>query len=500
MDLLKFLVQFSVFTIFSAVLANGQKEKDPKIVIIGAGLSGMAAATKLMDNGFNNIVVLEAENRIGGRIHSVNFSNGFIDLGAQWVHGVKNNVVYEINNGTYKFGVTGFDDKLPLFLQSNAIPVSQYKCENFAFLALENLFSNYNEMSQFNGSIGEFIIGKFKNSSFYQIPEDQELGDEMIDFYDKEMNIWNGSETWFDLSAKLHCVSGFNEGLQYLTWKRDGYKEFFKYLTKQVPTDGTNKTLNVMSKVYLNQEVTNIEWNISTSNYKYAIVTVNDQKKYYADHVIVTIPLGVLKARHESLFTPDLPNKLKRAIDGMGYGNIGKIFLEYDMPFWPNDTEWVGYGFLWTKYDIAAVKGTNKEWLLDLQMFIKVDKFPNVIEALLAGPHMRTFENLSSDVIMHDCVWLFQKFLGVILPRPKSMIKTSWLTSKNFLGSYSYFSMKTAEYNVTSNDLAETLFTPTKKPQIKFAGEHTDPAYSSNAHGAVNSGFRAAQEIIDYYS
>ncbi|KAL7036438.1 hypothetical protein ACKWTF_008810 [Chironomus riparius] len=458
----------------------------------------MAAATKLMDNGFNNVIIVEAEDRIGGRVHSVNFSNGVIDLGAQWVHGVKNNTIYEINNGTYKFGVTGFDDKLPLFLQSDAIPVNQYKCENFAFLALENLFSNYKEMSKFNGSIGEFLIMKFKNSSYYNIPEDQELGDQMIDFYHKEMNIWNGSETWFDLSAQLHCVSGFNEGLQYLTWKRDGYIEFFKYLTKQIPTDGTNKTLDVFSKVILNQEVTNIAWNNSDSNY--AVVTVKDQTKYYADHVIVTIPLGVLKARHESLFTPTLTDKLKYAIDGMGFGNIGKIFLEYDMPFWPNDTEWVGYGFLWTKNDVAAINGTVKEWLLDLQMFTKLDKFPNVIEALLAGPHMRNFETLSSEVIISDCVWLFQKFLGVVLPRPKAVIKTTWLTSKNFLGSYSYYSMKTAEYNVSTDDLAETLFDTTNKPRVLFAGEHTDHLYSSNAHGAVNSGFRAANEIIDYYS
>jgi len=133
-------------------------------------------------------------------------------------------------------------------------------------------------------------------------------------------------------------------------------------------------------------------------------------------------------------------------------------------------------------------------------MFTKVDQFPNVIEALLAGPHMRTFETLSSDVIMADCFWLFTKFLGVILPRPKAMIKTTWLTSKNFLGSYSYYSMKTAAYNISSEDLAQTLYTPTNKPQVLFAGEHTDPLFSSNAHGAVNSGFTAAKEIIDYYS
>lgn len=54
------------------------------IVIIGAGASGIAAATKLMSNGFQNVTVLEAESRIGGRINSIPFGSGFIDLGGQW--------------------------------------------------------------------------------------------------------------------------------------------------------------------------------------------------------------------------------------------------------------------------------------------------------------------------------------------------------------------------------------------------------------------------------
>lgn len=45
------------------------------IVIIGAGASGVAAAAKLKENGFKNITILEAKNRIGGRINTVNFGN-----------------------------------------------------------------------------------------------------------------------------------------------------------------------------------------------------------------------------------------------------------------------------------------------------------------------------------------------------------------------------------------------------------------------------------------
>lgn len=55
-----------------------------EIVIIGAGVSGVAAASKLISNGFQQIVLLEAENRIGGRIHTIPFGDGALDMGAQW--------------------------------------------------------------------------------------------------------------------------------------------------------------------------------------------------------------------------------------------------------------------------------------------------------------------------------------------------------------------------------------------------------------------------------
>lgn len=57
---------------------------DKKIVIIGAGASGIAAASKLIKNGFTNVIVLEAEQRIGGRVNTIEFGENVLDMGAQW--------------------------------------------------------------------------------------------------------------------------------------------------------------------------------------------------------------------------------------------------------------------------------------------------------------------------------------------------------------------------------------------------------------------------------
>lgn len=65
------------------------QQHSPKIVIVGAGTSGIAAASKLYENGLENILILEAQDRIGGRVYTTQFGEYVIDLGGQWVHGQK---------------------------------------------------------------------------------------------------------------------------------------------------------------------------------------------------------------------------------------------------------------------------------------------------------------------------------------------------------------------------------------------------------------------------
>lgn len=47
--------------------------ESPKIIIVGAGVAGVAAASRLLSKGITDVTLLEAENRIGGRVHTVDF-------------------------------------------------------------------------------------------------------------------------------------------------------------------------------------------------------------------------------------------------------------------------------------------------------------------------------------------------------------------------------------------------------------------------------------------
>lgn len=132
--------------------------------------------------------------------------------------------------------------------------------------------------------------------------------------------------------------------------------------------------------------------------------------------------------------------------------------------------------------------------------FLHVDSHPNLLEGLLSGDKMREFETYSDAKIQSDCMWMLQKFLKRKLPQPIAMRRTKWLTRDNFLGSYSYLSMKSAANNITSDDLATSIIGERNQPVLLFAGEATHKKFQGYAHGALDSGRNVANEIINFYS
>lgn len=78
-----------------------------KTIIIGAGVAGLAAAQRLIKNGHDQVIILEASDKIGGRVCSVRANyqsmnsaeeeqSHTLELGAQWIHGKVGNLVYEL--------------------------------------------------------------------------------------------------------------------------------------------------------------------------------------------------------------------------------------------------------------------------------------------------------------------------------------------------------------------------------------------------------------------
>lgn len=83
---------------------------------------------------------------------------------------------------------------------------------------------------------------------------------------------------------------------------------------------------------------------------------------------------------------------------------------------------------------------------------------------------------------------------GWKITNPIMSQRTNWELNPNFRGSYSFRGFNASE--VTSADLRESLRNDNGKQTVLFAGEATHNKYYSTVHGAIESGFSAADEII----
>lgn len=206
-----------------------------KVVIIGAGLAGISAATKLLENGIDDFVILEAENRIGGRIHSIEFGgdNKKIDLGGQWIHGGENNAFYEAIKDHFNFGSSQFEEIGQTFLLSNGKNPDQEQCTRLYDLSHEILEQSEQKMRKFDGSLGDFVVEEY--SKALKSPQYSDINPElikmMIQNIHREALSFYASQTWFEVSAKLNHEYEIAGGDHYITWRNKGFATVFDILT-----------------------------------------------------------------------------------------------------------------------------------------------------------------------------------------------------------------------------------------------------------------------------
>src|SRR5580700_9813387 len=87
---LKTVAGLSLLHSHRSTQAAGRVRRDETVVVIGAGMAGLATATKLKKLGCK-VIVLEARKRIGGRMRTDRSLGCAVDLGASWVHGINGN-------------------------------------------------------------------------------------------------------------------------------------------------------------------------------------------------------------------------------------------------------------------------------------------------------------------------------------------------------------------------------------------------------------------------
>ncbi|XP_055630502.1 spermine oxidase-like isoform X2 [Toxorhynchites rutilus septentrionalis] len=472
---------------------------NPRILIIGAGAAGVATATRLFEKGYRNLTILEAEDRFGGRIHTTQFAANVVDLGAQWCHGEVNNVCYEMGSKFDVFDSNSAKFKTFVLTRSDGEQIPSEQSEKLTMLVGTIMDSHKNELKHYRGSLGAFLMDKFRAA--LKDPEyaiiDHETAYQFLEFYHKFENSIEASDSWFDTSGPGYLHYWECEGDSLLNWRDKGYKTILDIMMKRFPLPDAINSINLEYYTHLNKTVSSICWNSGPDS----IVSVRcaDNSVYDADHVICTVSLGVLKERHESLFTPALPAIKKNAIQGLSIGTVDKMFLEFERPFWPED--WQGLSLLWKADDLEGIRASRDSWMEDVFGFYVVDYQPNILCGWISGKNARRMERSNDEDVRKGCIYLLRKFLNnSSIPEPVSFKRSRWYSNPNFRGSYSFRSVTTDLLNTTAEHLALPLTNACGIPVVQFAGEATHNHYYSTVHGAIETGWREADRLVNLYN
>ncbi len=442
----------------------------PDVIIIGAGVAGLGAASKLTNAGIN-VQVLEARDRIGGRIYSVrelnregqstekrdqggrkslqNLEEFAVELGAEFVHG-KPREIWDLIGGSTE---------------------------------------QVDEMSGTNWCIREGQVGPC--DFFDQVNEF--LGRMKITDPDQSFAEWARSQTDVPEAIKARAfayVEGFNaahaEEISVNSLVRqneaeekiEGYRGFrirggYSFIPRTLLGMCDPEHL----RISMNTAVESIEW-------KPGHVTVRAQQaSFEAPKALITLPLGVLQS-NAVLFYPPLHIK-RPALEKLAVGHVVRVTLVFKERFW----------------DAIALNGTTLE---DMHFLFTEDPWyptfwttmPHRTPVMVAWAPATAAERLSGkgdEFQIARAVQTLSEKLNIAPDRLNDLVERAyvydWQIDPLARGAYSYFRVGgDRAAKELSEDVSQTLF---------FAGEATDLTWNiGTVHGAISSGYRAAEEII----
>lgn len=475
-----------------------------QIVVIGAGLAGLSAAQHLLSNGFQRTLVLEATERYGGRISSQRFGDTYCELGAKWVNiDGSHDSMYELlqhaegltkmlkqptraryvqpggqgNHCRVKPQMVELIDTLFKELSRGLKVQDKVKCGG-------DLHSLDNVMVYFQSESEKLISKSFKQ------PEDQEVARKIFASFCRDFSSILGCCLEY---VNIHHVTACPvKPENYLIYVPTGLDNIVSEITHDLDDD----------QLLTGKPVGQIQWNTLSSSETAQLVGCVDGSLYKADHIICTLPLGVLKNFSEFLFKPALPQEKKQAICNLGYGNPVKMYLSYNRPV----QRWLKTSLRPLQSNPAVIQNQTstdesqspeRMWT---QQVVEISQLPNsnhVVEVRVGGGHNDEIEKLPDATVLEQITGLLRQCLSnEWVPYPQSMLRSEWNSSACFLGGRPYFSVNSSARDVQS--LAAPL--GNVAPTLLFAGDATALKGFGTIEAARASGIREAQRIIDHYN
>jgi monoamine oxidase len=416
---------------------------DVDVIVIGAGIAGLAAARRLVELGYETIV-LEADGAAGGRIRTDWTLGAPFEVGAGWIHGPDGNPISGLAEAAEAGPFVTDDESFQVFA-ANGDPVPAADIEA-GYKRLEKLYATIDDeldsdialsraIARMGGKLNSDAIVNWMISAYTEFSTGGPI-DKLSAYYFDEDGVYPGDDVV--LTA--------------------GYDAIIKPLARGLD-------------IRFNTRVTAVSYEKGEG----ALVSTN-AGDFESSFVICTVPLGVLKAG-DVRFDPPLPKTHLSGIDKIGMGNVTKLALKFDKAHWPEDVQYFG-----------LMTETRGRWNYFLNYRTFSDQ--NILLGLCFGDYARQVEAMGDQEMVADCMDAVRTMFGAEVPEPSAHLATRWSKNPNSRGAYSYSAVGSQPKHF--DDLAAPV-----ADTILLAGEHTNFEYHATVHGAYQSGLNAAQIIED---
>ena len=454
------------------------------ILIIGAGAAGLAAARDLSRAG-RQVIVLEARDRIGGRVftHTDRDSPVPIELGAEFVHGkspalfqlarAANLKLYEVNERHWYF------------------EKGEISRSHEFWKTVERLMDRM-KSAESDQSLQQFLNG---------LPDDEDTSraKAIVTRYVEGFHAADINRIGICGLVAANEAADAIDGDTAFRFER-GYSSLIEALSAEAESYGALIRLNtIVKEIRWSADTITVAWDAAGRD---AAAETRRDIDFSVTKVVVTVPLSILQLSAGGggiCFVPELPASKQAAVQRLAMGNVLKINLRFRERFWEaakrwdKDAERVSFrdaGFF--HYPDAPLPTWWTQLPVRAPLLVGWTGGPRADQVRIPINRDSGRANAASGQVLDQAIQslarIFKTTAGEIEQQLEATYTHDWASDPFSLGAYSYVP-------VNGLEAQRELSLPVDN-KLYFAGEATCKGHIGTVHGAIQSGKRAAAEVM----